>query len=82
MRVFYVTIKFFIFFEKQFRCFFCHLYMDVIGDKKHQKTSFIFIVKNTTLNALKKAIGLDNVSTAKHRKVTPANTFYIQNQYI
>jgi len=27
--------------------------------KIHQKTSFIFIVKNATLNALKKAIGLD-----------------------
>jgi hypothetical protein len=81
MRVYYVTIKKFIFFEKQFRCFFCHLYMDVIGDKKTSKNIFHFYCEKCNFKCSKKGDWSRHVSTAKHRKVTPANTFYIQNQF-
>jgi hypothetical protein len=76
-----VTVTFYIFLRKGFRSFFCHLYMEVNGDKITSKNIHNFYCDNCDFRCCKKGDWDRHTTTLKHTKLAGANENYTKNQY-
>lgn len=65
---------FFIFFlEKYLEVFSCHIYMEVFGDKKHQKNIKKFVCEECDFSCCKKGDWSRHIITPKHINLTKSN---------
>ena len=64
-----------IFCRKVFRSFSCHIYMEVFGDKKHQKNIKQFVCELCDFRCCKKGDWNRHIIRAKHINLTKSNNF-------
>ena len=68
-----MTIIFYFFFEKVFRSFFCHIYMEVFGDKKTSKNIKQFYCEICDFSCYKKGDWNRHIVRPKHINLTNSN---------